>query len=127
MAQTLTQSKVDGRPGQRRLALVVGVGLLLAVLAGAGFLAFRAYYRLDLFDSYRAGYASVVPLPQAVLDEGGDIGGPCRAALASAYPALDPAGRWPDQAAAFWVGCADRQAGSPADPWVVHSSLGGDD
>ena len=126
MAQTHTQSRVAARPGQRRLRLVVGVGLLLAVLVGAGFLAFRAHYRLDLFDPYRAGYASVVPLPQGVSEQGGDIGGACRAALASAYPALDP-DRWPDQAVAFWVGCNDRQAGSPEDPWVVHSSLGGDD
>ena len=127
MAQTLTPSKADAPAGRRPLRLVVGVGLLLAVLVVAGFLAFRAYYRLDLFDSYRAGYASVAPLPQAVINDGGDMGGPCRAALASAYPALVPAGPWPDQATAFWVGCSTRLLGGPADPWVVHSSLGDDD
>ena len=99
--------------------------LLLAVLAGAGSLAFRAYYRVDLFDAYRAGYASVVPAPPN--NEGGDIGGPCRAALGAAYPALDPLRTWPDQATAFWLGCNDRLSGSLADPWMIHSNLRDDD
>lgn len=127
MAATVTQPEGDARPRHRRLLLVACTVLLLAVFAGVGVVAFRAYYRLDLFDAYRAGYASVAPLPASTFAEGGDFGGPCRAALAAAYPALDPLGAWPDQATAFWVGCNERLSGSPADPWTVHSSLHDED
>ena len=123
MAATLTQLEGDARPRHRRRWLAVCAVLLLAVLAALGVFAFRAYYRLDLFDAYRAGYASVAPLPASTFAEGGDFGGPCRAAVAAAYPALDPVGPWPDQATAFWLGCGDRLSGSPADPWMVHRSL----
>ena len=127
MAVAVSQPEVEVSRRRRRLGLIATAVLLLAVLAGGGVLAFRAYYRVDLFDSYRAGYASVASLPQSVIDQGGDMGAPCREALAAAYPALDPAGPWSDQAISFWVGCGSRLFGNPSDPWVVHSSLGGDD
>jgi hypothetical protein len=107
--------------GRRRRLIVAAVALLvLAMLAGAGVVAFRAYYRVDLFDSYRAGYVSVVP---ATRNDGGDGGAACRAAVAAAFPSAYPLIPWPEQVTAFWVGCNTRRAGYPADPWEVHSSL----
>lgn len=120
VALALERTKL-GASGRRDRLTVVSVALVVPAMAAvAGVVAFRAYYRVDLFDSYRSGYASVVP---AATNDGGDGGAACRAAVDRAYSGLDPLNPWPEQATAFWVGCNTRRAGYPADPWEVHSSL----
>ncbi len=109
----------ESRRRARRVSLAVGIVFAVIALLIVGWVAGRAYFRVDLFGEYQAGYASVSP--SAISDEGVA----CNTAVQAAFPNLDLAvlPKWPDEPGAFWQGCADRRGGRRSDPWNLHNNL----
>jgi hypothetical protein len=96
------------------------VVLVGALVVAAGI----AYYRIDLFNEYQAGYASVEP--QQNLD-GGLRSVPCNRALDLAYGVRGIGQNSSGQEFAFFQGCMERLWGMPSNPWDLHTSLRSDD
>lgn len=95
--------------------MLVGALVLLA-----GF----AYYRIDLFNEYAAGFASVEPQPD--IDQGLRTR-PCDNALADAYGPASPTQARGDQESAFYQGCLEKRSGMPYSPWTLAGYLRADD
>jgi len=118
-----TTSDAKGRGGFRRRRIIVfAITGAVAAMVILGIFVGRAYFRVDLFAAYRAGYASVGPDPSS--DDGGTA---CNAAVQATYPRLNltTLSHWPDETNAFWLGCNDRRGGLAADPWILHQNLRG--
>jgi hypothetical protein len=103
----------------RRRLIPIGAVLTVVALGGTA-LGGSKYFKVDLFDSYRAGYASV------------SVGGPstdgtydttaCDVAVQAEYPTAVTGGNvWPPQMQAFYYGCTQKRMHLAADPWSVHA------
>lgn len=105
---------------------VILCAVVLAVVSALFAIGARYYYRADLFDDYRAGYASVdVSAPeQRPALMAGTIQ-PCMDAVAAAYPEDDLDGPRSDAWRAFSSGCNMKLDGLPlGSVWLLHTWLG---
>jgi hypothetical protein len=97
--------------------------VVLTVLALAA-LYWAKYFKIGVFDQYRAGYAAVSVEP--VQAAGSGETDPCDGLARRAFPAMstlewNSGQRRPDEVQAFIAGCQMKWQGLPADPWQMHT------
>ncbi len=120
----LLDQEVRSTAAWRRWTPWVVVGALILALV-VGLVVVRYYYRADLFDAYRAGYAAV---EADTNPSDGWEDSRCDEPLAAAYPGV--VHNWPDltdSQRAFMIGCTQKIRGLDASPWGLHSVLAYDD